>query len=272
MKGSVGMKIKIFILTLISIFMFMFMIACLSPSSIDEKEELDSNNCDDCDIREEGEQTDFVNHYVPKEDQELMEEIYAEIAEQYPLEPAKPDQFSERGTNPSRQEIYNIMKTVGAQYDIPCEILYGIGYEESGLRQYNADGTPIISGDNGIGIMQVTPGAVSQNFDEYSLKYNIQYNIEAGAQVILGKWNYVTGRNPIGDNDPMVIENWYFALWAYNGYCDVNNPNHYVSGPKRWCNSSICWWRYDAYQDEVLDAIHTLLNINVTHIPRTSLP
>lgn len=214
--------------------------------------------------------TDFDKFYVPKEDQELMKEIMEQIRKDHPLPPVTADKS--KGTNPSPTEIYDIMKEVAVDYNVPAEILYGVACEESNLRQYTSSGAVLISGDNGIGIMQVTPWAIDEDFDEYSLKYNIRYNIEAGAQVILGKWYYVTGRNPIGDNNPDILENWYFALWAYNGYSTVNNPNHYVNGPKQWCNSRICWWRYDAYQNDVLENIETELGINITPISRWNLP
>ncbi len=233
-------------------------------------------DCDNCNINSidgnreiEKEYVDFHRFMVPEEDEKLMSAIEKEISENYSFSGKS---YITRGTNPSREEIFNIMKEVGLQYDVPAEILYGIGYEESGLRQYYDNGNPIISGDGGIGLMQITPYAVDQDFDEYLLKYDIRYNIEAGAQVILGKWNYVKTRNPIGNNETNILENWYFAIWAYNGYSNINNPNNYLNGPRTWCNSSICWTMYQAYQDQVLETIHTLLGIQITPIPPSSLP
>ena len=28
----------------------------------------------------------------------------------------------------------------------------------------------------------------------------------------------------VGNMDPNILENWYFALWAYNGWSQSNNP------------------------------------------------
>src|SRR5262249_10928130 len=42
-------------------------------------------------------------------------------------------------------------------------------------------------------------------------------NIQAGMQILAGKWNqlYSAGIRMNG-SDPSVVENWYFAIWAYN--------------------------------------------------------
>lgn len=177
------------------------------------------------------------------------------------------------GTNPSRGEVFEYMKGVGREYQIPPEILMGVADQESGLRQFYDDGRPVISGDNGIGMMQVTPWAVAQSFDENALKNDWKYNVRAGAIVLLSKWEFVKARgNIIGNGSPMVLEHWYLALWAYNGFSYQNNPNLYVNGPQRFCNQYICWTRYAAYQDEVLAKIRAQQVITVTPIPSSQLP
>jgi hypothetical protein len=52
---------------------------------------------------------------------------------------------------------------------------------------------------------------------------NYRFNIAYGARLLAAKWA-ATPR--IGDGDPATIENWYYALWAYNGWGWVNNPNN----------------------------------------------
>ncbi len=208
---------------------------------------------------------------VPKEDIEKWNKIMDEIVKQYPLKRSSKS-VKTKATNPTNQQIIDAMKMASTKYNVPYEVLYGIAYEESNLKQFKSDGQPLISGDGGIGITQVTPWAVDERFDEYSLKWDYQYNIEAGAQVILGKWKYASNRNPIGDNNPLILENWYLTIWAYNGYSNINNPNNYINGPKEWCNDQICWTRIKAYQDEVLETIFTHLGINITSIPLNQLP
>jgi len=90
----------------------------------------------------------------------------------------------------------------------------------------------LVSFDFGYGIMQITsgmagafgdvkgtvdPGAQSQIASDY------RYNIAYGAQLLVKKWITVPR---IGDGDPSEVENWYYALWAYNGWGWVNNPNN----------------------------------------------
>ncbi len=207
---------------------------------------------------------------VPEEDIEEWNKIMDEIVKKYPL--TKSSKSLTKGTNPTKLQIINAMKTASTKYNVPFEVLYGIAYEESRLKQFKSDGQPLISGDGGIGLTQVTPWAIDERFDENSLKTDYKYNIEAGAQVLLGKWKYASNRNPIGSKNASILENWYLTIWAYNGYSNVNNPNHYVNGPKEWCNSQICWTRTKAYQDEVLEAIFNQLGIKITPLPVSQLP
>ncbi|OHD09480.1 MAG: hypothetical protein A2Y34_10825 [Spirochaetes bacterium GWC1_27_15] len=210
---------------------------------------------------------------VPVEDVKALEEIESQIAKEFSLS-SYPDINYPRAinVNPTTTEILNEMKTIGVKYNIPCEVLYAIGLTESNLKQFKSDGTPLISGDGGIGIMQVTPYAVSIPFDENKLKYDYKYNIEAGAQVILGKWKYILGRNPIGNMDAKVLENWFLAIWAYNGYSYINNPNEYIYGPRTWSNSSISWTATAAYETNVLAKIKSSFGITITPLAGSVLP
>ena len=70
-----------------------------------------------------------------------------------------------------------------------------------------------------IGIMQIN---TSVRTDIDRLMTDIDYNIEIGAKILDGKWKLAPG---IGDRDRNVLENWYYAIWAYNGLSSTNNPN-----------------------------------------------
>ncbi len=89
-----------------------------------------------------------------------------------------------------------------------------------------------MSPDFGYGIMQVTsgmagafgspdgsldPGTQSRVASDY------RFNIAYGMNILLKKW---AATPTIGNGDPAVIENWYYAIWAYNGWGWVNNPNN----------------------------------------------
>lgn len=220
-----------------------------------------------------GDEVTVVDLTPTAEEKNELEAIMNEIASEYPI-PVEDVEDVKRagGTNPSVDEIISVMKTIGKKYNIPYEVLYGIGMIESNLKQYKSNGQPLISGDEGYGIMQVTPWAISEKFNVESLKWSYKYNIEAGAQVILGKWKYAKGRNPIGDSNPMVLENWYITIWAYNGYSTINNPNEYRNGPRKWSNGYISWTRNAPYQVDVLNAIKNKFGINITKIPNSQLP
>lgn len=130
------------------------------------------------------------------------------------------------GTNLSNTEIRALLIAAGQAHHIPPHILFGIAFQESGWQQFNADGSTHLNlNDGGIGIMQIT-GATAGPYDHNKLMTDTAYNIEAGAQVLEGKW---AATPVIGDGNGMVgrekLENWYYAVWAYNSWGWVNNPN-----------------------------------------------
>lgn len=107
---------------------------------------------------------------------------------------------------------------------IPPTILDAIAWVESSWRQYASSGTPLVSYGGAAGIMQVVPpldGITATRETLSALENNYLYNIAAGAHVLGAKWL----QTPIvGDGDPAVIENWYYAIWAYNDWGWANNP------------------------------------------------
>jgi hypothetical protein len=130
-----------------------------------------------------------------------------------------------------------------------------IGQMESSYRQFRNTGAkrgfPLVSADNGVGIMQITPPpAVSRN--RY---WNWQTNVDGGKDILQDKWtfsnswfDYWTGRGwpqPTSDNrlydtycrynggryysnDSLKTGEKFYArnlLWADScGVCSVNNP------------------------------------------------
>ena len=119
---------------------------------------------------------------------------------------------------------------------IPPVLLKAISYIESGwaqasydpLVQYGETGPTLVSADCGYGLMQVTSGmqnvSGTPGLDQAMIGGHYAYNIARGAQILAGKWNDGPEFRPIvGNRDPHVIENWYFALWAYNGFAYRNH-------------------------------------------------
>jgi putative cell wall-binding protein len=96
-----------------------------------------------------------------------------------------------------------------------------------------------------------------------ALKYDIDYNIATGARMLALKWD-ATPR--IGDGDKSKLENWYFALWAYNSWSVANNPRSAAARGRV------------AYQDKILKLMNTAYlgeltpPVAVTPIPLASLP
>lgn len=121
---------------------------------------------------------------------------------------------------------------------IPCHIIKAVGWVEStGWKQFNASyqssGQTVVSFDCGYGIMQITSGmGGGDGFDPSRVASRPTYNIGTGALFLIRSWN--RGDIPaIGTNDPEFIENWYYALWAYNGFVFANNPNNPNFSPTR---------------------------------------
>ena len=169
------------------------------------------------------------------------------------------------GVNPSREELEFMIERVAQKRAIPSILLKAIARVESCYEHYNKDGSPKITGTS-IGLMQVNNSQGGYNSER--LKYDIPYNIEAGADVLLNKWSMSSYNkvSSVGNMDPNVLENWYFALWAYNGWAGSNNPNMISSYAKKY-----------TYQQMIYNVIEkeynrTINNIDFSYLPATGKP
>jgi hypothetical protein len=135
--------------------------------------------------------------------------------------------------------------TTTAPY-IPPVILKAIAYIESGWAQasydplvkYGETGLALVSADCGYGLMQVTSGMQNvsgiPSLAQTMIGSNYAFNVAGGAQILAQKWNEAPELHPIvGNRDPHVIENWYFVLWAYNGFAYRNHPLNPGYDPQR---------------------------------------
>jgi len=145
--------------------------------------------------------------------------------------------------NPSPAEIRGLLHAAAVAHDIPPKILYAVAYQESTWRQFDADGDPLISGDGGIGIMQVT--TIPDGVDPERLKTDVAYNIDVGASILDAKWGYAPSVFPvIGDGSRRCYEDWFFAVWAYNGWV-AGNPypysiwGHIADGRGLWTSQAV---------------------------------
>ncbi len=109
---------------------------------------------------------------------------------------------------------------------VPPALLKAIAWVESRWRQFRSPGVVLASPDGGYGVMQVTSPMAAGRADETvqsAIANNYIYNIAYGAQMLSDKW---LSTPLIGSGDPDVLESWYYAVWAFNGWGWVNNPNN----------------------------------------------
>jgi hypothetical protein len=128
---------------------------------------------------------------------------------------------------------------------VPPTLLKSISWLESVTSQgtsalpFGAIGPALVSFDCGYGIAQVTSGMTAplgedaQPSDEQALvATHFAYNIGRGAAILIDKWNQAPENRPVAgidtDSDPRIVENWYFAVWGYNGFTGpgANRSNH----------------------------------------------
>jgi len=120
---------------------------------------------------------------------------------------------------------------------IPPTLLKAISWIESATAHadhtvyWGATGPVKVSFDCGFGIAQVTSGMTDPadngwpSAQQALVATNFLYNIARGSRILSDKWNYAPEARPIvGNADPTIAENWYYAVWSYNGFASVNNP------------------------------------------------
>ncbi|NEC89907.1 hypothetical protein [Streptomyces sp. SID12501] len=124
---------------------------------------------------------------------------------------------------------------------------YGVDYSASGEQQdpWAIDWS---EADCGYGITQATDGmrlAGKEKPDETAMSalkqeavaLDYTANIAYGAQILSGKWNQTRKAGmKVNDGHPRWIENWFFALWAYNSgfYVTSDSAGHQGVG---WTNN-----------------------------------
>ena len=91
--------------------------------------------------------------------------------------------------------------------------------------------------------MQVTDVPLGTDVDR--LKTDIAYNIDVGAGILDEKWGYAPSVfSVIGGGDRRCYEDWFFAVWAYNGLTP-GNPypylvwGHVADGRGRWTGLAV---------------------------------
>ena len=187
---------------------------------------------------------------------------------------------------------------------IAAPLLRSIGWVESNLSMaarsvpFQSTGAALVSFDCGHGIMQVTTGMtvpLGTNNQPTPAQVNtathFAYNVAKGAVILAEKWNQAPDFRPIAGTDtqgtPAIIENWYFAVWAYNGFTGPGSTqsNHpldpvFANPREGWrCDGTQSRTRYP-YQELVWGCLNSPPVSNGTRLwaplalslPNTTLP
>lgn len=112
-------------------------------------------------------------------------------------------------------------------------------------------GPVLTSSSCAYGMMQVLSGMQPEKSGDpptptqLSILKRYWANVLAGLQLLIGKWNYAgseEGQWPyVGARDPRLIEDWYYAVWAYYGFSPSGSPaNPDLPWPRPVYNSPEC--------------------------------
>ena len=115
---------------------------------------------------------------------------------------------------------------------------------------YGGVGPVLRSFDCGYGLAQVTSGmgdnTGTPTASQAIIGTDFVFNLAEGARILADKWNSAPKYRPIaGNGDPASIEDWYFAIWSYNGFAFVNHPLNPNLNPLRGGTQSPIYHCYD---------------------------
>ena len=125
-------------------------------------------------------------------------------------------------------------RTTGAAY-IPPTLLKAIGWIESGWAQadfsvaYGSVGRVLLSHACAYGVMQIVTGMENDGDPPTPAQLltgtNYVYNIARGARILVDKWNGAPELRPVvGQSNPQLLEDWYYAVWSYYGFTFSEHP------------------------------------------------
>ncbi len=125
--------------------------------------------------------------------------------------------------------------TANTSLGIPPSIYKSIAWIEANWTNASSEvpfggvGPVIRSFDCGYGVGQVTTGmsngSGTASARQAVIGTHFLFNIAEGVRILADKWNSAPRFRPIaGQGDPAFVEDWYYAIWSYNGFAFSNHP------------------------------------------------
>lgn len=131
-----------------------------------------------------------------------------------------------------------------ANAPIPPSVYKSIAWIEanwnnaSGSVPFGGVGPVVVSFDCGYGLGQVTTGMTNTTGTatarQAAIGTHFLFNIAEGVRILADKWNSAPRYRPLaGTGDPSALEDWYYAIWSYNGFAFSNHPLNPMRDPLR---------------------------------------
>ncbi|QWT24811.1 SGNH/GDSL hydrolase family protein [Subtercola sp. PAMC28395] len=161
------------------------------------------------------------------------------------LDVARPANYLNVGAAYTPQGLFPPVALAGGGR-VPSQVMLGILAQESNLSQASRYTTPGVTGnplvgnfygidtssadtdwtvdfsdaDCGYGVAQVTDNMRMGQMSvlrQRAIALDFAANVAAGLQILEAKWNQTRAAGlTVNDGDPQYLENWFFAVWAYN--------------------------------------------------------
>ena len=127
---------------------------------------------------------------------------------------------------------------------VPPTVYKSIAWVESNWANgmasvpYGGVGPTLRADDCGYGLGQVTSGMSNTTgvptAKQAAIGTHYLVNLAEGMRIFAEKWNSAPKFRPIaGTGNPAIIEDWYFAIWSYNGFAYSNHPLNPLRDPLR---------------------------------------
>lgn len=118
---------------------------------------------------------------------------------------------------------------------VPPAIMRSIVWVESNHQMassavpWGGVGPALRAFDCGYGLGQVTSGMANTTgtptAKQALVGTHFAFNLAESVRILAGKWNAAPEYRPVaGTGDPAALEDWYFAVWSYNGFAWSNHP------------------------------------------------